>query len=235
MQRYLKWHKEGHLSANGRCFDIGVTIRQALGKFETSGNPYSGSTDPRAAGNGSIMRLAPLPLFYAENAAEAIEKSGLSSRTTHQLPVTIDACRYLGALIVGAVTGASKEKSLGERYSPVAGYWLEYPLAPEIDQVASGSFKRFDAPEIRGRSDVVKSLEAALWAFYRSNTFEKGCLKAVNLGKDADTTWAVYGQIARAYYGYQGISAGWREKIALRELIESLAEGLFQLSRAIQP
>jgi ADP-ribosyl-[dinitrogen reductase] hydrolase len=234
MQRYLRWYKEGHLSANGRCFDIGNTTRQALRKFEKSGDPYSGSTEPRSAGNGSIMRLTPVPLFYAQNAAEAIEKSGFSSKTSHQLPVTIDACRYLGALIVGAVMGASKEELLGEHYSPVAGYWLENPLAPEIDEVASGSFKRLDPPQIRGRSYVAKSLEAALWAFHRSNSFREGCLKAVNLGEDADTTGAVYGQLAGAFYGYRGIPARWREKIALCELIESMAERLFELSRSIQ-
>ena len=135
---------------------------------------------------------------------------------------------------MGVVSGASKEELLGERYSPVAGYWREYPLVPEIVQVASGSFKRLNPPEIRGRSHVAKSLEVALWAFYRSNSFHEGCLKAVNLGEDADTTGAVYGQIAGAFYGYQGIPARWREKIALRELIESMAESLFELSRSIQ-
>jgi ADP-ribosyl-[dinitrogen reductase] hydrolase len=234
MQRYLKCYKEGHLSANGRCFDIGITIREALRKFEKSGDPYSGSTDPRSAANGSIMRLAPVPFFYAEHPAEAILKSGLSSRTTHQLPVTIDACRYLGALIVGAVLGASKEDLPGERYRPVSGYWQENPLVPEIDAVASGSFKRLDPPEIRGRTYVAKSLEAALWAFHRSNSFRQGCLKAVNLGEDADTTGVDYGQIAGAFYGYRGIPARWREKIALRELIESMAESIFELSRSIR-
>ena len=56
---------------------------------------------------------------------------------------------------------------------------------------------------------VVKSLEAALWAFYKSDTYEEGCLLAVNLGEDADTTGAIYGQLAGAYYGKSGIPTKW--------------------------
>lgn len=71
------------------------------------------------------------------------------------------------------------------------------------------------------------SLEAALWAFYRSESFREGALLAVNLGDDADTTGAVYGQVAGVYYGHRGIPEGLREKIAKRKLIEGLAEKLY--------
>ncbi len=230
MRRYVRWFREGHLSSNGRCFDIGGTTSAALRKFEKTGEPYSGSTHPRSAGNGSIMRLAPVPLFFTANALKAIEMSGNSSRTTHGAATAVDACRYLSGLIVGAVNGAQKEELLSGRYSPVAGYWKEYPLVPEIDEVASGSFKRKNPPEIRGSGYVVASLEAALWAFYRSDSFREGCLLAVNLGDDSDTTGAVYGQLAGAFYGEHEIPAEWREKLAHRRLIESYAEKLYQLA-----
>jgi ADP-ribosylglycohydrolase len=107
------------------------------------------------------------------------------------------------------------------------GYWEERPLAPEIYEVAAGSFKRKELPEIKGSGYVVRSLEAALWAFYRSDSFEEGCLMAVNLGDDADTTAAVYGQLAGAFYGEGAIPESWRAKLAHRRLIEDLAEKLF--------
>lgn len=226
MNRYLKWYREGYLSSNGRCFDIGNTIHDALLRFEQTGDPYSGSTHPRSAGNGSIMRLAPVPLFYAKDPKEAIERSGLSSKTTHGAAAAVDACRYFGGLIVGAVNGASKDQLLADRYSPIDGYWRLNPLVPEIDEIAGGSFKRRNPPEIKGTGYVVKSLEAALWAFYQSNSFEEGCLMAVNLGDDADTTGAVYGQLAGAFYGEQGIPEQWRTKLAHGTLIESFAKKL---------
>ncbi|MDF1554076.1 MAG: ADP-ribosylglycohydrolase family protein, partial [Deferrisomatales bacterium] len=104
MRRYLRWYREGVWSSTGKCFDIGTATRGALERFERTGEPYSG-TDPDAKGNGSLMRLAPVPLFFAADPARAIEFSGESSRTTHGAAVCVDACRYLGALIVGAVNG----------------------------------------------------------------------------------------------------------------------------------
>lgn len=230
LQRYVRWHRDGHLSSTGRCFDIGNTTVSALMRFEKTRQPYCGSTDPNAAGNGSIMRLAPVPLFFATSPADAIERSGESSRTTHGAKTAVDACRYLGALIAGAVTGVSKEELLSDHYAPVAGYWKAHPLTAEIAEIASGSFRRRNPPEIKGAGYVVKSLEAALWAFHHSTSFREGCLKAVNLGDDADTTGAVYGQIAGAFYAEQGIPAEWRAKLAKRDVIESFADRLHSLA-----
>ncbi len=219
------------MASNGTCFDIGGTVSSSLRRFEATGDPFAGSLDARTAGNGSIMRLAPVPLCYARNPREALEKSADSSRTTHGAPTAVDACRYLGALIVGALSGHSKEDLLSAHYSPIPGCWQEHPLALEIDEIAAGSFKRRKPPEICGTGYVVKSLEAALWAFYQSNSFREGCLLAVNLGDDADTTGAVYGQLAGAFYGEQGIPQEWRTCLAHRRLIEDLADRLFDLSR----
>jgi ADP-ribosyl-[dinitrogen reductase] hydrolase len=235
MKRYLRWYREGHLSSTGRCFDIGNTSRDALMRFERTDEPYSGSADKYSAGNGSIMRLAPVPLFFASDPEKAIFMSGESSRTTHGNILCIDACRYFGALIVGAVSGTSKEDLLSERYCPVAGYWDRNPLVPEIGAIAGGSFKRRNPPAIKGSGYAVQSLEAALWAFYRSSSFEEGCLLAVNLGDDADTTGAVYGQVAGAYYGVEGIPEGWRSKIAMRGLIEDYAERLLEMGGTARP
>ena len=210
MKRYVRWWREGHLSSNGACFDIGGTVRSALSRFEASGEPFSGSTDPQSAGNGSIMRLAPVPLYFANDPEQAIAMSAESSRTTHGTETAVDACRYLGALIVGALQGASRDSLLSERFTPVPGYWEAHPLCQPIDAIAAGSFKDKEPPEIKGSGYVVESLEAALWAFHNSSTFEEGCLLAVNLGDDADTTGAVYGQLAGAYYGVEGIPEDWR-------------------------
>ena len=231
LQRYVRWYHEGYMSSTDHCFDIGNTVRRALHLFEQTGQPFGGSTDPSAAGNGSIMRLAPVPLFYASQPQIAIEMSGQSSRTTHGAVETVDACRYLGALIVGAVAGVSKVELLSEHFCPIPHYWQEYPLTPAIDEVAAGSFKERHPPEIRGTGYVVKSLEAALWAFYHSRSYREGCLLAVNLGDDADTTGAIYGQLAGAFYGEAGIPAAWRAQLAQADLISRLADQLYESAK----
>jgi ADP-ribosyl-[dinitrogen reductase] hydrolase len=223
MSRYVRWWQDGYLSSTGECFDIGMTVCRALSNYTKTGDPFSGSTDPRSAGNGSLMRLAPIPLAYRASPELAIHYAAGSSRTTHAAPAAVDACRYYAALIVGALNGRSKEHLLSPDFYPGA-------LVPEIAEIAAGSFKEKNPPAIAGTGYVVRSLEAALWAFYRSDTFEKGALLAANLGDDADTTAAVYGQLAGAYYGVDAIPAKWLEKLAMREFISEMADALFELS-----
>ena len=227
MRRYVRWYREGYLSSTEVCFDIGGATRGALSRFEKTGDPYAGSSDPWAAGNGSLMRLAPVPMFYAGDPAEAIERSAASSKTTHGAVNAVDACRYYAALIVGALRGVGKETLPSARYCPTEGYWEEHPLAAEVDEVAGGSFRRKEPPEIDGAGYVVRALEAALWAFYKSTDFRSGALLAVNLGNDADTTGAIYGQLAGAHYGAGAIPAEWRNRLAMRSEIESLADRLY--------
>ena len=234
MGRYLRWYREGYLSSTGRCFDIGNTVSAALHRFERDGNPFAGSSDPRSGGNGSLMRLAPIPLAYARQPAEAVRLAGLMSRTTHAAPEPVDACRYYAGLILGALRDEPKERLLEPRYAPVPGLWESEPLSPKIDAIAAGSFKTKRPSEIRGTGYVVDALEAALWAFWSTDSFEDGALAAVNLGDDADTTGAIYGQLAGAYYGVGGIPERWCSRLALGEQIRRLADALLIFSASPQ-
>jgi ADP-ribosylglycohydrolase len=232
MDRYCRWWKEGYVSSTGTCFDIGLTVRNSLESYLRSGEPFAGSTDPYTAGNGSLMRLAPVPLAYRRNITLAIDNAGESSRTTHGALAAVDACRYFAALLLGALGGRPKEEILSAFFypGPDRDYWRLHAVSPEIAEIASGSFKQKEPPEIIGSGFVVRSLEAALWAFYRSDSFREGALRAVNLGDDADTTGAIYGQLAGAYYGVNAIPRDWVERLALREYINEKAGALFDFS-----
>jgi ADP-ribosyl-[dinitrogen reductase] hydrolase len=232
MTRYLRWYRDGHLSSTGRCFDIGTTTHASLERFARTGEPVAGATDPHTAGNGSLMRLAPAALYYACDPERAIEACAASSRTTHGARAAVDACRYLGALLVGAVRGATKRELLSPRYTPVPGYWDAHPLCADVAAVADGSFRRKSPPAIRGSGYVVESLEAALWAFASTSSFREGCLAAANLGDDADTTGAVYGQLAGAFYGEEGIPTEWRARLARWTVIDAITEALAEEASA---
>jgi ADP-ribosyl-[dinitrogen reductase] hydrolase len=172
------------------------------------------------------MRLAPVPLFYRHDPVAAVERAGDSSRTTHGAEECIDACRYFASLLIGALDGASKEELLSPAFESAAGIWQERPLAPKIDDISRGSFVHREPPEIRGTGYVVDCLEAALWAFHRTGSFRDAVLAAANLGDDADTTAAVCGQIAGAFYGEDAIPAEWLERLARRDLILQYADRL---------
>jgi ADP-ribosyl-[dinitrogen reductase] hydrolase len=226
MDRYVRWYREGYLSSTGRCFDIGITTSAALQEFERSGDPYSGSTSEFRAGNGSVMRLAPIPIFFSTHAGDAVFYSAESSRTTHGAPQSVDGCRYFGGLLFSATAGVEKEELLAPRHTP-AGLWDDHaPWHPAIQEVASGSFKSKSPPEINGSGYVVDTIEAALWAFHETDTFEEGLLKVVNLGDDADTTGAVFGQLAGCYYGTDGIPSAWVQRLTMIDKIEAFADQL---------
>jgi ADP-ribosylglycohydrolase len=232
MERYLKWYHQGYLSSQGWCFDIGRTTRKALLQYEATRQAV-GLTDEDSAGNGSLMRLAPVPLAYSGQPTLALDMAGDSSKTTHATRVCVDACRYMSGLIVGALQERPKEELLERRFSPVKDYWVHRPLAQEIEEIAFGSYKHKEPPEIQGRGYVVPSFEAALWAFYKSDNFKDGALLAVNLGDDADTTGAIYGQLAGAFYGEEGLPESWLSKLAMSNLIKRYAEKLFALSQTM--
>ena len=235
MQRYVRWWQEGYLSSTGLCFDIGTTVCSALSRFRNTGEAYSGSTEAMSAGNGSLMRLAPVPMYFAGDAAEAIGRSADSSRTTHGAEEAVDACRYFSGLLVGALKGVEKDTLLAARYCPIEGLWARSPLAKKIGEVADGSFKYREPPEVKGTGYVVDALQAALWAFHKSQDFREGALLAANLGHDADTTAAIYGQIAGAHYGAEAIPAEWRGRLTMTAEIASMADSLYDHAQQFLP
>ncbi len=222
MRRYLRWFREGYWSSTGKCFDIGRTTLAALARFEETGEAFCGSNDPLSAGNGCLMRLAPVALYYAGDYAEAQKFAGESSRTTHGARTCIDACRFYATLIAGALNGARKEELLAR------DWWRWGGVCAEVAAVIAGSYKGKTPPEVKGIGHVVECFEAALWAFFRSEDYRTGALMAVNLGDDSDTTGAVFGQLAGAYYGEGGIPLEWREILWRGEEIGALGERLME-------
>ena len=228
IERYLKWYRQGYKSSRDECFDIGNTVRAALERYEADPiTPFVGTLEEDTAGNGSLMRLVPVAMRYARSPEQALRMAAQSSKITHGARACLDACRYFGGLLVGALTGVDRDTLLSPRYSPIPDYFSFEPLISSIDAIATGSFKEKEPPHIKGSGYVVHSLEAALWAFSRSEDFESGALLAVNLGDDADTTGAVYGQLAGAYYGIESIPSRWLEKLTALDEIESLSRALW--------
>ena len=222
LRRYVRWHRHGYLSSTGSCFDIGGTTVQALSRFERSGATTDATADDEAAANGSLMRLAAVPIRWHRSVAEAAERSGESSRTTHPAARPVDTCRVMGAMIAALIVGASAEQVLA------SDFWTFGPLHPEVDAVARASWQQKEPPAIRGRGYCVDALEAALWAVGGAADLRDAVLRAANLGDDADTTAAIAGQLAGARWGASAIPAAWREKLTAAERIASLAEGLYR-------
>ena len=219
IHRYVRWHEHGYMSSNGKCFDIGNATWDALDAFKRTGNALAGSTDPESSGNGSIMRLAPIPIHYLDTPELALDLSVEQSRTTHQSPECLMACRLLGEVLIRALQGKSKDEVLAPSQQVLK-------LSPGLKSIASGQYKSKTMDEIRGTGYVVQSLEAAFYCFWNTDNFRDCILMAANFGQDADTTAAIAGQVGGAYYGESGIPVGWLEKLTMAREIGQMAEHL---------
>lgn len=218
LQKYVRWAKQGYLSSNGYCFDIGNTTRYALFNYIQTKEDYPGSTHDDASGNGSLMRLAPAVMFGYPDQHKIEEYASNSSRTTHGSPKAIQCCLLMADILASCYDGLPKNELLAAVSCQLDNL--------DVIGIAAGAFLEKSIDEIEGSGYCVESLEAALWCFFKTDSFDECVLKAVNLGRDADTTAAIAGQFAGAYYGYEGIRKEWREKITMASYIVGLAEKL---------
>lgn len=226
-QRYLAWLETGKYSVNGSVFDVGLTTSHALRRFAGGMDASQcGAKGEHSCGNGSIMRIAPVAMafhsFLPDRIVELSTRAAESSLPTHAHPRCLSACRYLTLVLAGLLQGQDREEVLAPHWLPLKELRQVEPLHADVERVAAGSFREKQPPEIRGSGFVVASLEAALWAFSHGEDFEAAVLAAVNLGDDADTTGAVCGQLAGAFWGESGIARHLLDGLAGRELIDPI-------------
>ncbi|MDZ4257687.1 MAG: ADP-ribosylglycohydrolase family protein [Gemmatimonadales bacterium] len=214
MQRYVRWWRNGYLSSTGICFDVGLTTRQALARFELTGEPFAGSTDSNSAGNGSVMRLAPV-VAWAPDEETAVSLAHQSSRTTHGAAEAVDGCVLLARLLFAAYRGEDPT-------APMARVGEGWSVA--LRTVAAMARAEGYAPPAPPTGYVVDTLACARWCAARGRNFREAVLLAANLGGDADSIAAVTGQIAGAIWGVEGIPPEWLERLAMRERVMELAE-----------
>lgn len=221
-KNYLDWYDNGEFCTRDKAFDIGNTIARSLALYKRSNNPYSGLEGNSNSGNGSLMRLAPIPLVFHKNIQVAIDYADKSSQMTHKSKIAIDACKLYTQMIIHALHGQNKHTILN-----ISNYDLtDYSV--EIIKIMEGSYKEDKLFQPTGY--VVDTLEAAMMAFYQYGNFKDGLLAVVNLGYDSDTVGAVYGQLAGAYYGLDHIPHKWKKDLMFYEDIMSIADGLYNLS-----
>lgn len=223
MNRYCNWRSVGYMSSNGRCFDIGITVSSALSRYLASGDPFAGDPDPRTAGNGALMRLAPVAMFGVADTPALLRLAADSTRTTHGAAEAIACSRLFALQLQAALRGEDKASILAARDIGEAP-------SPGVAALAAGRWRDKPRDAIKGSGYCVQSLEAALWCFAQADSFEEAILAAANLGDDADTTAAICGQLAGAFHGVAGIPAPWLATLAMRDEIDAMARALFALA-----
>ena len=218
MDRFVAWREGNDYSCTGSCFDIGNTVSAALDRYRRNGDPFAGVSDPDSAGNGSLMRLAPVALRFRNDRPALDRTAAEQSRTTHAAVEAVDACRAFAGMLADAIAGRSRDRVLrpGRRFEG----------APGIADILAGSWCGKPRGAIESSGYVVHTLEAAIWSVARTHSFRDAVLLAANLASDADTTAAVAGQLAGALYGLNGIPHEWVARLAWRERLLAAGEQL---------
>ncbi len=215
MDRFVRWRQHGDYSCRGHCFDIGNTTRASLDRYLRTRDPLAGSTDPGSAGNGSLMRLAPVALRFWHDRPRLIASAAEQSRTTHGAEEAVDACQAFAALLADAIAGSPRADLLAPR---------GFEGAPAVAQIMAGSWRGRPRNTIHSSGYVIHTLEAAIWSVARTGNFRNAVLLAANLADDADTVAAVTGQLAGALYGLSAIPDGWLAKLAWRDRLQEAGQ-----------
>lgn len=224
MHRFCDWRNNGAYSCTETCFDIGNATRAALDRFEATGNPIAGSTDPYDAGNGSLMRLAPVSICHWNDLNKCTDVAKRQSELTHGATEAIHACILFSEYLHLAINGVTKEELIGSKviYAVPSQYFVS---------IVNAEWRNKSRDHIKSGGYVLHSLEAALWCIWNTNTFSDAVLMASNLGYDADTTAAITGQLAGAIYGASSIPEKWLEKLYWADRIQQLAIQLMESSQ----
>lgn len=217
MKKYVDWYLNGYMSSRGHCFDIGNTTRNVLTTYNATGLLKRGTGDQYSAGNGTIMRLAPLSMVLGQKIHESGKRYAWeSSKLTHKSNDAAICAELLDNILTKCYYMDDKEKILSDNiyqnYSKT--------VINMYDRVINGS------ATVIPTGYCVSTLEVALDGFIRFDDFDSGLNYVISLGDDTDTVGAVYGQIAGAYYGLSGIGNYYKENLMHYEKILKIGERL---------
>lgn len=241
MKRFLAWYQTGAYTPHDELFDIGIATRKALQRYTEGREALKcGGTDSYDNGNGSLMRIAPFVLYLAathhdltENDLEGYTIIHNASALTHAHPRSMMACGIYGKLLLDLMANRDQNKEMiTQRAIDCALYTYDTYL---YDQFASEiklyehlvdvcTLSSRDLDTIKSTGYVVHSLEAALYCFLYTDNYRDCVLMAVNLGEDTDTTAAIAGALAGAYYGSEAIPEDWKQAIVRHDEIKALCD-----------
>ena len=225
IERYLRWQRDGHLSATGRPSAATQDVAMALANYQWRHQPMAGPHDPRDRSTASLPRVLSAVACALAEPVEAVHLAGECARTTHQSPFVIDACRVFAAMLVGALRGVAAADVCKGLYEPVPGLWAARPLKPSVAAAFRAGQSRSDAAAENGaQADAVQAVvrtRAALSDGFEE-TIRRACEQAVEPALEA----ALAGALAGASFGAGAIPADQLSRLARLDLLESFASRL---------
>lgn len=230
--KFEEWLYKGYWTPYGKVFDVGITTQKSIENLKKVPRPdLAGSFSEQENGNGSLMRILPL-LYYIKDkpVAERYQLTKAVSSITHGHDHAVIACFYYLEFARGLVNVKDKlsvyrnlQKHIPDYLPPFASKESSLRV---FDRLLKGDIRELPEKDIKSSGYVLHTLEASIWCVMTTETYREAVLKAVNLGKDTDTTGAVTGGLAGLLYGFENIPANWVAQLARRDDISDLVNRL---------
>jgi len=226
-KRLVQWYRSnppdiGHLTRSA------LSLYLATGCWKKAGSLTEERFRPRAAGNGGLMRISPVGLAYHRQAALRDRWAAELTAMTH----ADQLCQFLSVVycaMVGCCVGGMPDRKAAYRAALAHG-WRQHPgVEPQV-RARLEAVDGLTYDELRGTGYVLDCFVASVWCFLHQPSLEDAILAAVNLGDDADTTGAVTGGLAGAYYGYGALPARWVERLTSGERLDEAAQGILRVA-----
>jgi ADP-ribosyl-[dinitrogen reductase] hydrolase len=227
-QRFVKWYNENLWTPHGQVFDIGNTTRDAIILLSRGIRAeVAGSDDQFSNGNGSLMRIIPVSLRFANlPLAQSLDRVHHASAVTHRHFRSQLACGYFTILIRELLSGADAATAYIKTTATFREFYdTDSSWSVELDYfhlLLAEDIRKLSENEIASSGYVVHTLTAAIWCLLTTTNYTDCVLKAVNLGGDTDTTGCVAGGLAGAVYGSSSISQDWIRGLARHDDLKKL-------------
>jgi ADP-ribosyl-[dinitrogen reductase] hydrolase len=230
-RNFVKWYSSEFWTPHGEVFDIGIATRNAIHNIGKGHEPeLCGGFEEKDNGNGSLMRILPLVFYleYEKDIEVIYQKVKAVSSITHAHFRSVFACFIYVIYCLEILDGKGKTESYKQMQKIIAVFIKDKKFNPiEIqlfDRVLKNNIAEYPENEIHSSGYVLHSLEASLYCFLNSNSYEETVLKAVNFGGDTDTTGTISGGLAGIYYGIENIPKKWIENLVRTNDIKVLLD-----------
>jgi ADP-ribosyl-[dinitrogen reductase] hydrolase len=231
MKVFCKWAFQGYMTPYGKTFSIGRTTSNACRNYKINKDlKKCGEISERSNGNGSLMRILPVSIFFANDSEKTIiEKSFEISALTHNHIRSKIACALYSLFVSELLKGKNLYEALANANRIITPY-IPNEEKINFNRIINFEVLQLNKNSIKSSGYVIDTLEAGLWCLFNSSDYKEAVLKAVNLGDDTDTTAAVTGGLAGIVFGLGGISSNWIKSLAKLEKIENLIDQFIKRS-----
>lgn len=231
--RFVRWLDEGHWTAHGKVFDIGNATHRALDQIaQGTVAEQAGGRSESSNGNGSLMRILPVPLATLSAETEVFcDQIERASAITHGHDRTKMACVLHGLTVRALMQGESPAAAHTRAATEFEKRYANHPELSHFSLALGDDLATQPESAIRSSGYVLDTLSASLWCLLTSDGFSDCVLKAVNLGEDTDTTGCVAGGLAGVVYGIEAIPQEWLTALPRQDDLRNLSQKLSSLMK----